>query len=143
MNPTVMLGATLVVGGVLYFLLGKPKYINVLPLIPPPNQQYPIPAETSRYSEPPASEVSTLPPISSACSVSSVDEYNNLAVLMGLPLFKGSLPTNSPDDPETQMFNMILTSLKTNAGCYGVESQKETITTSLPIYSSADFSIIN
>jgi hypothetical protein len=134
MNPTVMLGATLVVGGVLYFLLGKPKYINVLPLIPPPNQQYPIPAETSRYDEPPASEVSTLPPISSACSVSSVDEYNNLAVLMGLPLFKGNLATNSPDDPARQEFNELVTSLKTNGGCYGVPNQKDT-SLSLPSYS--------
>ena len=134
MNPTVLLGATLVVGGVLYFLLGKPKYINVLPLIPPPNQQYPIPAETRRYDDPPASEISTLPPISSACSVSSVDEYNNLAVLMGLPLFKGNLATNSPDDPARQEFNELVTSLKTQGGCYGVENQKDT-SLSLPSYS--------
>jgi hypothetical protein len=134
MSPTVVLGATLIVGGVLYFLLGKPKYINVLPLIPPPNQQYPIPAETSRYSEPPASEVSSLPPISSACSITTPDEYNALAGLMGLPLFTGYLATNSPDDPARQEFNELMTGMKTKGGCFGVENQKST-SLSLPSYS--------
>lgn len=133
MNATVTLGATLIVGGVLYYLFINRRMSNIIALHPRPNKQYPIPAETRRYENPPASEISTLPPVHSACSVSTPDEYNGMAKLMGLPLFTGSLPTNSPDDPATQEFNTLLSGLKTQGGCYGIENQKDT-SLSLPSY---------
>ena len=126
-----MLGATLMVGGVLYFLVKNRG--KIAPFILPPNL-YPIPAETRRYDDPPASETTNLPPISSACSVSTPEDYNALASLMGLPLFKGSLPTNDPDAYATREFNGLVTALKTYGGCYGVENQKST-SLSLPSYS--------
>jgi len=134
MMATQLVGTALVVGGVLYFLMMNKKSLSSIPALPPMNLQYPIPAEDSRYSEPPASQQTNLPPISSACSVSTPEEYNALAGLMGLPLFTGSLATNSPDDPARQEFNELITGLKTNGGCYGVENQKST-SLSLPSYS--------
>jgi hypothetical protein len=123
-----VIGGAVLVGGILWLWHSNRKAVPSIPALPPKNSVYPIPAETNKYPEPPASQTASLPPIALAgsCSVDTPDEYNALAKVMGLPLFEGILPTNAPDDPATQTFNTLVTGLKTMGGCYAPMDQDDT-----------------
>jgi hypothetical protein len=133
MKAVQIIGGAVLIGGLLWWTMGtkKQKKTPSIPVLPPKNSQYPIPAETNQYPDPPASQSSSLPPISSACSVDTPDEYNAVAKVMGLPMFTGVLPTNMPDDPQTQMFNQLVSGLKTMGGCFAPPSGTDT-STALP-----------
>lgn len=123
-----VIGGAVVVGGVLWWWHSSRKVVPTLQALPPKNSVYPIPAETNRYPDPPASQVPSLPPISLAgsCSVDTPDEYNALAKVMGLPLFTDVLPTNDPDAPARQTFNALVSGMKTMGGCFAPMGQDDT-----------------
>jgi len=125
-----VVGGAVVVGSILWFMHRNRKMLPTIPALPPKNSVYPIPAETSAYMSPPASETSTLPPsvLAGSCTVDTPEEYNALAKVMGLPLFDGILPTNAPDDPARQTFNALVSGMKTMGGCFAPMDQDSTST---------------
>lgn len=70
--------------------------------------------------------------LGTACpTISTPADYNALAKVMGLPLFSGEVPINAPDDPQTKMFNDLVSRMKTMAGCFAPMDQDDT-GTSMP-----------
>lgn len=130
-SATQVVGGVVIVGGVLWWLMGSRKMLPSIPALPPKNSVYPIPAETNMYPEPPASQMVSQPSMAlgTACpNISTPEEYNSYASKLGLPKFDGILPTNAPDDPAVQTFNSLVSSLKTMSGCYAPPDQDSTIT---------------
>ena len=134
-SATQVVGGAVIVGGILWWWHGGRKSgRRSIPALPPKNTNYPIPAETSQYPDPPASQSVSQPStlLGTACpTISTPEEYNAYAVRLGLPTFDGILPTNAPDDPAVQTFNTLVTGLKTMAGCFAPMDQDST-STSLP-----------
>lgn len=131
-TATQIVGGSVAVGGLLWLIFSRRRTLPRIPDFLPSmaDKQYPIPAETNRYPEPPASQRADLPEAVGSCpNISTIDQYNKLAKKHRLPQFKGELGTNDPDSPDRLTFNTLVTALKTKLGCYAPPDQDDTGTT--------------
>lgn len=131
MKSVQVLGGVVLVGGLLWWMMSSKKRLPVLAPLPPMNTQYPIPAETNRFPDPPASQTAVLPPtaLGTSCpNISTPEEYNAYAKVLGLAPFTDTLPINAPDDPRNQTFATLVSGLKTMSGCFAPPDQDDTST---------------